>query len=308
MMDPYKCNFLDGSRTGTVEDITNRLDQMDFNQADATLQTNLSAVRHFQPELPNSNFGRPSNNNTSFANYHNQQQQQQDSSMDFSDCQQSNYCPNSVLSPINPQYQPQENRRSGSSILIATNVDSSVFCDKQVQSKFEALFTAYDPNVAFRYLKSFRRVRLDFTDSHLAELARSNLAQYKLGATEFKCYSAQIIKPSAIQANERAHLDQELLVNSTYLNIPKLTKQFLISPPASPPVGWEPVTESSPCIDVQLISALANLVPGTVHEIHQGTESQPGIYVEVCEEPQFDTSRLQKNCPRIPKTPNPGFC
>ncbi|EGD82296.1 hypothetical protein PTSG_02964 [Salpingoeca rosetta] len=32
----------------------------------------------------------------------------------------------------------------------------------------------------------------------------------------------------------------------SYLKVPEPTKQFLISPPASPPIGWEPGTESPP--------------------------------------------------------------
>lgn len=110
-------------------------------------------------------------------------------------------------------------------------------------------------------------------------------------------------------------------VKMDYLAIPKLTKQFLISPPASPPTDWEPVHEGAPVIDVQLISAIANLVPGKVHEIHPGNENQPGIFVEVCEEPKFnaivtppndddyDDDDSSKSCPppsqRIPKTPCP---
>lgn len=197
------------------------------------------------------------------------------------------------------QQQPLNQQQNMSNILIVTNVDSSVFSDDLMRSKFESLFTSYDPNVTFRYLKSFRRVRLDFTNPQTAETARSNLIEYRLGNTEFKCYSAQFIKPNNNDSS------QDLGMNSTHLNIPKLTKQFLISPPASPPVGWEPVNENSPCIDVQLISAIANLVPGKVHEIHAGNESQPGIFVEVCEDVQFESS-MPKTCSQIPKTMSPA--
>ena len=41
-----------------------------------------------------------------------------------------------------------------------------------------------------------------------------------------------------------------------------MEKQYLISPPASPPVGWEPVHEGEPVIDLRLIAALAALQPG----------------------------------------------
>jgi len=196
----------------------------------------------------------------------------------------------------------------GDKILIVTNVDPSVFTDQYFKSKFEHLFRSYDQNVDFKYLKSFKRVRLDFSSERNAETARLNLNNYRLGNSTFRCYRAQMI---TLPTNNR-NMESDDIMNdgdgldhsqsTAYLNIPKPTKQFLISPPASPPVGWEPVTENSPCIDVQLISAIANLVPGQVHEIHPGSESQPGIYVEVCEEPQFERPQKVRT---IPKTPNP---
>lgn len=47
-----------------------------------------------------------------------------------------------------------------------------------------------------------------------------------------------------------------------YLQPPALTKQHLISPPASPPVGWEPRPEGEPLVNHDLIAAIANLTPG----------------------------------------------
>ena len=213
--------------------------------------------------------------------------------------------------------------------LIVTKLDPTVFSEKLMQSKFESLFLAYDEQVTFRYLKSFRRVRLDFTSPRRAELARINLSNYKLGTTAFKCYLAQIIRPNFGNSNpysqdtnsDNYHNQQQQQQSdndangddydnrtaSGYLNIPKLTRQHLISPPMSPPVGWEPKEESSPCIDVQLLSAIANLVPGQTHEIHAGSDSQPGIFVEVCEDAHFDTiSKLSCRSKQLPKTMIPG--
>lgn len=57
-------------------------------------------------------------------------------------------------------------------------------------------------------------------------------------------------------------------------------KQFLISPPSSPPLGWQQAEECEPHLfNHDLLAALANLSPGEVHEIHAASENQPGILV-----------------------------
>lgn len=47
-----------------------------------------------------------------------------------------------------------------------------------------------------------------------------------------------------------------------FLHVPPVTRQFLISPPASPPVGWEQPKEDKPVVDYDLIAAMAQLLPG----------------------------------------------
>lgn len=47
-----------------------------------------------------------------------------------------------------------------------------------------------------------------------------------------------------------------------FLEVPALEKQFLISPPCSPPVGWEQEREAHPQINYDILAAIANLAPG----------------------------------------------
>lgn len=277
-----------GGPKQSVEEITDRLGDMSVNMIDVELiqpKDSNPPIHHF-------------NDSTNLQHcqfIHHQQDQYLASNQSSANAFQYSGHQNSKL---DENEEDEENERGNRNYaLIVTNVDPMVFHDDFMKAKFESLFLAYgDSNtVKFRYLKSFKRIRIDFKDHQSAEAARMNLDRYKLGQNQFRCYNAQIINLQR-QSNEAYQ----------YLKIPKLTKQFLISPPASPPVGWEPVNEGTPCIDVQLISAIANLVPGKVHEIHPASESQPGIFVEVCEDAEFDALEKRSKA-SIPKTPNPSF-
>eukprot|EP00731_Ephydatia_muelleri_P038530 Em0795g3a len=80
-----------------------------------------------------------------------------------------------------------------------------------------------------------------------AALAQSNLHNHEFKGINFKL---KPIKP--------------IILGSRTLEIPKRTMQFLISPPASPPVGWDQTSETSPCVDYTLVTALAKLqLPGS---------------------------------------------
>lgn len=94
--------------------------------------------------------------------------------------------------------------------------------------------------------------------------ARIQLHQYKINKSIINCYFAQPVTP----------------ISNKNLQPPAPTKQFLISPPSSPPAGWQQAEECEPNIfSHDLLAALSNLNPGEVHEIHAASENQPGIMV-----------------------------
>ena len=54
--------------------------------------------------------------------------------------------------------------------------------------------------------------------------------------------------------------------------VPRLEKQWLISPPPSPPVGWKPILEDPPVVNVELVEALMGLDPRKPRELHAANE------------------------------------
>lgn len=162
--------------------------------------------------------------------------------------------------------------------IIVTNVDRSVFNNSQVKAHFESLFRDFEVGAAFHYLPSFRRIRVDF-ESHLsASNAKQHMDSTIMGENTIHCYFIQVLSPCT---------DEE-----AFLHVPPLEKQFLISPPCSPPVGWEQPREDKPVVDYDLLTAMAQLSPGKNHELHPSKEvtllgksiSTPSIVVHVCAE------------------------
>lgn len=157
--------------------------------------------------------------------------------------------------------------------LIITNVDLQVFEDPNEKANFERIFKQYEDNATFAYLKNFRRARVNYSCPIIAAAVGVHLKDEPVqfcGKT-LKCYFAQ---PPSADDNQDPHLHP-----------PMPEKMFLISPPASPPVDWEPVHEGEPVVNYDLLNALANLAPGEAHEVHPGSDAHPAIIVHVCEDP-----------------------
>ncbi|XP_022294304.2 calcipressin-2-like isoform X1 [Crassostrea virginica] len=176
--------------------------------------------------------------------------------------------------------------------LIVTNLEECIFDDVNCKAEFESLFRKYDDSASFLYLKSFRRARVNFSTPEMAATARIHLNEVELYGKRVKCYFAQ---PK----------DEEGENKDPHLHPPPLQKQFLISPPASPPVGWEQTHEAEPIINYDLISAVANLAPGMSHEIHPPSDKHPAIVVHICEDPPFPPINLAGQRPKIIQTRRP---
>ncbi|XP_062861697.1 calcipressin-1a isoform X2 [Trichomycterus rosablanca] len=180
--------------------------------------------------------------------------------------------------------------------LIASLEDVNLFNRPDARASFEELFRAFDNEATFQFFKSFRRVRINFSNALAAAEARAKLHKSDFNGTELRLYFAQSVH-----------------IGSARLEPPKPDKQFLLSPPPSPPVGWEQAKDATPVINYDLLCAIARLGPGEKYELHSGTPTTPSVVVHVCESDQEssgaedDTEGLRRPRPKIIQTRRPDY-
>jgi len=162
--------------------------------------------------------------------------------------------------------------------LVVTGVDITVFIDETAKAEFESKFQEFYGSAAFYYIRTFRRVRVDLASHLAAAAAKQRLDLAVVAGHPIHCYFIRVFGP---QDPEEA-----------FLQPPPLEKQFLISPPCSPPVGWTQPREDRPVVDYDLLAAMAQLAPGQHHELHPSSAvtlsgnsiNTPSIVVQVCGE------------------------
>ena len=150
------------------------------------------------------------------------------------------------LSNIPPLSQPSP----PSNTLIITNLLNETIFSQSSLRDIQALFIAHTTHGlhAFSPLRSFRRIILSFYTIEDAISLRTQLSSVPILGCTPKIYFGE---PTPL----------EILDEERFLKAPKSQKMFFISPPPSPPMGWEMHEEGAPN-EMVLAEDLASALEG----------------------------------------------
>lgn len=151
-------------------------------------------------------------------------------------------------------------------------------------------------------LQGFGRIIIVYEFAHHAELAKCQSDPIVIdGHEDGQTNVLRVYRADPNPIIPRGEQRTSWIPQTSYLKPPAVEKNFLISPPGSPPVGWEPVREEPPNstpLAEDLIAALKKL------RTHEEAYRKPsfeqlldpmdgpgvGVYVENCDEDEDEFS------------------
>ncbi|KAF9936700.1 carbohydrate-binding module 1 protein [Mortierella alpina] len=116
--------------------------------------------------------------------------------------------------------------------ITITNLEAPHF-EKDIMLKLKASAESFGEVYYFAPIKSFYRVFVVYHSTFDAQRAKAQLHNTPFEDTTLRVYFGQ-------------HTEISIDPASHYLHPPELEKNWLISPPGSPPIGWSQVREDPP--------------------------------------------------------------
>jgi hypothetical protein len=181
--------------------------------------------------------------------------------------------------------------------IIVTSLPIELFKNDEFKVEFEKKFKSIDANCKFSYLRVFRRCSVQFENPISAYIARFELNNY-LMMNNYRL---------------RVYLTKPIKLKNTRRNLepPENEKSFLISPPSSPPIGWEQSHEDPPnthVVNLDLLAALTKLNPHEPCELFKShADHIPTIIIHPCPDVELDHDPTVKR-KFIPTRRPPNYC
>jgi len=161
-------------------------------------------------------------------------------------------------------------------------------------------FSTYGPINQWVPLAGFGRILVVFHAEDDAETAKLHCDPIIVESTQdrsqvtLRVYRAD--PNPLIPSSDDDDDDVSTIPEGNYLKPPAIEKNFLISPPGSPPVGWEPIKEDPPNAAPLADDLMAALRKLQVHEKRSSLEvllephegAGVGVYVEDCDDVEVE--------------------
>ncbi|EIN07932.1 Calcipressin [Punctularia strigosozonata HHB-11173 SS5] len=180
---------------------------------------------------------------------------------------------------------PQQPRRTNT--VIVTQIPQEFF-QSEIIHVLRTHFESYGPLHAFAPLRSFARAILVYYSEDDAEMVK----QLCDGVTIEQTSTSPAVTLRVFRADPTPILaGSSEGPSDNHLRPPPLEKNFLISPPGSPPVGWEPIQEeppnATPLADdlihaLQKLQLLERRKTGPEVLLHAEDNAGIAVYVEDC--------------------------
>ncbi|KAJ3158011.1 hypothetical protein HDU89_000393 [Geranomyces variabilis] len=146
----------------------------------------------------------------------------------------------SALPPPSPAPAQRSPPPLATNTLIITNLSPAAFATPDAQQTVRAACERYGPLSQFVPLKAFGRALVVYKRTADAQSARRLMHETDVVAgSRVRVYFGQHTDTSHL-------LDPSLGTHIDHLRVPALERNFLLSPPGSPPIDWVQIRESSP--------------------------------------------------------------